>query len=74
MYDIVNFLYHILNIKILFYFSFKLLKTYIKDADKTPLLSKTGKLTGISRALYELFVQGVRGNLRKEAVVLRSVN
>lgn len=49
---------------------------FIKDQEKSPLFSKSGKLSGISQTIYDLLLSGLRGNLKKEAVltVLRDIS
>ncbi|KAH9641004.1 hypothetical protein HF086_015100 [Spodoptera exigua] len=48
---------------------------FIKDEDKSPLFTKSGKLSGLSQTIYDLLLCGLRGNLKKEAVlsVLREI-
>ncbi|XP_022828903.1 THO complex subunit 2 isoform X1 [Spodoptera litura] len=48
---------------------------FIKDEDKSPLFTKSGKLSGLSQTMYDLLLCGLRGNLKKEAVlsVLRDI-
>lgn len=48
---------------------------FIKDDDRTPLFSKSGKLSGLSQTVYDLLLCGLRGNLKKDAVlsVLRDI-
>lgn len=42
---------------------------YVKDEGKTPLFSKSGKLSGLSQSIYDVLLCGLRGNLKKDAVV-----
>lgn len=41
----------------------------IKDEEKTPLFTKSGKLSGLSQNIYDLMLCGLRGNLKKDAVL-----
>ncbi|CAH2979751.1 unnamed protein product [Chilo suppressalis] len=41
----------------------------IKDDNKSPLFSKSGKLSGLSQNLYDLMLCGLRGNLKKDAIL-----
>ncbi|KAG6465042.1 hypothetical protein O3G_MSEX014901 [Manduca sexta] len=41
----------------------------IKDEEKSPLFSKSGKLSGLSQTIYDLLLCGLRGHLKKEAVL-----
>lgn len=61
--------------EILICFSVKSVTQSIKDEDKSPLFSKSGKLSGISQTLYDLVLSGLRGALKKDAVlsVLREI-
>ncbi|XP_013175234.1 PREDICTED: THO complex subunit 2 isoform X1 [Papilio xuthus] len=47
----------------------KTVTQYVKDEGKTPLFSKSGKLSGLSQIIYDLLLCGLRGNLKKDAVV-----
>ncbi|CAH2091992.1 unnamed protein product [Euphydryas editha] len=42
---------------------------YIKDEGKTPLFSKSGKLSGLSQSIYDLLSCGLRGFLKKDSVI-----
>lgn len=53
---------------LLIYYSVKQCKSTIKDNARTPLLSKSGKLTGLGKAIYDLISNGIKGTLRREAV------
>lgn len=52
-----------------FYFSVKTVSQYIKDEGKSPLFSKSGKLSGVSQSIYDLLLSGLHGNLKKDAVI-----
>ncbi|XP_053599966.1 THO complex subunit 2 [Plodia interpunctella] len=41
----------------------------IKDEEKSPLFTKSGKLSGVSQSLYDLLLCGLRGNLKKDIVL-----
>lgn len=58
------------------YFSIKYVTQFAKDGERSPLFSKSGKLSGISHTLYDLLLCGLRGNLKKDAVlsVLREIS
>ncbi|XP_063823392.1 THO complex subunit 2 [Ostrinia nubilalis] len=47
----------------------------IKDEEKSPLFTKSGKLSGLSQNVYDLLLCGLRGNLKRDAVlaVLREI-
>ncbi|CAH0721695.1 unnamed protein product, partial [Brenthis ino] len=47
----------------------KSLTQYIKEEGKTPLFSKSGKLSGVSQNIYDLLLCGLRGVLKKDAVI-----
>lgn len=49
---------------------------FIKDEGKSPLFSKSGKLSGVSQSVYDLLICGLRGILKKDAVlsVLRDIS
>ncbi|XP_013134643.1 PREDICTED: THO complex subunit 2 [Papilio polytes] len=47
----------------------KTVTQYVKDEGKTPLFSKSGKLSGLSQSIYDVLLCGLRGNLKKDAVV-----
>ncbi|XP_049865529.1 THO complex subunit 2 isoform X2 [Pectinophora gossypiella] len=53
----------------------KTVTQYIKDDDKSPLFTKSGKLSGVSQSMYDLLLSGLRGTLKKDAVlsVLRDI-
>lgn len=57
------------NNKTNFFCSIKSVNQFIKDEDKSPLFTKSGKLSGISQAIYNLLLSGIRGALRKDAVL-----
>lgn len=42
---------------------------FVKDDDKSPLFTKSGKLSGLSQTIYDLLLSGLRGNLKKDAVL-----
>lgn len=48
---------------------------FVKDEERSPLFTKSGKLSGLSQTIYDLLLSGLRGNLKKEAVlsVLRDI-
>lgn len=50
-------------------FSLKNVTQYIKDEERSPLFSKSGKLSGLSQTVYDLLLCGLRGNLKKDAVL-----
>lgn len=54
---------------LLHYFSIKSLTQHIKEEGKTPLFSKSGKLSGISQNIYDLLLSGLQGFLKKDAVI-----
>lgn len=54
----------------LIYFSVKYVTQSIKDEDKSPLFTKSGKLSGLSQNLYDLMLCGIRGTLKRDAVLL----
>ncbi|XP_013185845.1 THO complex subunit 2 isoform X2 [Amyelois transitella] len=41
----------------------------IKDEEKSPLFTKSGKLSGVSQSVYDLLLCGLRGNLKKDVVL-----
>lgn len=41
----------------------------IKDDDKSPLFTKSGKLSGLSLNIYDLLLSGLKGVLKKDAVL-----
>ncbi|GBP63211.1 THO complex subunit 2 [Eumeta japonica] len=41
----------------------------IKDEEKTPVFTKSDRLSGLSQIVYNLLLSGIRGLLRKDAVV-----
>ncbi|XP_026748281.2 THO complex subunit 2 isoform X1 [Galleria mellonella] len=41
----------------------------IKDEEKSPLFTKSGKLSGLSQSVYDLLLCGLRGNLKKDVVL-----
>ncbi|XP_063616072.1 THO complex subunit 2 [Cydia splendana] len=41
----------------------------IKDEEKSPLLTKSGKLSGLSENIYDLLLCGLRGALKRDAVL-----
>ncbi|XP_026326436.1 THO complex subunit 2 isoform X2 [Hyposmocoma kahamanoa] len=41
----------------------------IKDDDKSPLFTKSGKLSGLSLNIYDLLLSGLKGALKKDAVL-----
>ncbi|KAL4708817.1 hypothetical protein ACJJTC_011781 [Scirpophaga incertulas] len=53
----------------------KYVTQFIKDEDKSPLFTKSGKLSGLSQNLYDLMLCGLRGVLKKDAVlsILREI-
>lgn len=51
------------------YFSLKTISQYIKDDTKSPLFSKSGKLSGLSQCIYDLLLCGIRGVLKKDSVI-----
>lgn len=59
----------LLIIYYIFHFSIKLVTQSIKDEDKSPLFTKSGKLSGLSQNIYDLLLCGLRGNLKKDAVL-----
>ncbi|XP_075972929.1 THO complex subunit 2-like protein isoform X2 [Anticarsia gemmatalis] len=54
----------------------KYVSQFVKDEDRSPLFSKSGKLSGLSQTVYDLLLSGLRGNLKKDAVlsVLRDIS
>lgn len=56
-------------IYLFFYFSIKVVTQYIKDEGKSPLFTKSGKLSGLSQSIYDLLLSGLKGYLKKEAVI-----
>lgn len=57
------------------FFSIKYVTQSIKDEEKSPLFTKSGKLSGLSQNIYDLLLCGLRGNLKRDAVlsVLREI-
>ncbi|XP_045492361.1 THO complex subunit 2 [Colias croceus] len=47
----------------------KLLTQYIKDEGKSPLFTKSGKLSGLSQSIYDLLLCALKGYLKKDAVI-----
>ncbi|XP_072941770.1 THO complex subunit 2 isoform X2 [Epargyreus clarus] len=49
---------------------------YVKVEAKSPLFGKSGKLSGLSQNIYDLLLCGLRGNLKRDAVisVLREIS
>ncbi|XP_068627551.1 THO complex subunit 2 [Battus philenor] len=47
----------------------KTVSQFIKDEGKSPLFSKSGKLSGLSQNIYDLLFCGLHGNLKKDAVI-----
>ncbi|XP_048481158.1 THO complex subunit 2 isoform X2 [Plutella xylostella] len=41
----------------------------IKDEEKTPLFTKSGKLSGLSQNIYDLLLSGLQGALKKDVVL-----
>lgn len=50
-------------------YSTKYVTQSVKDEDKSPLFSKSGKLSGLSQNIYDLLLCGLRGNLKKDAII-----
>ncbi|VVC89140.1 unnamed protein product [Leptidea sinapis] len=48
----------------------KFITQHIKDENKSPLFTKSGKLSGFSQGLYDLLICGLKGYLKKDAVIL----
>ena len=42
---------------------------FVKDDDRSPLFTKSGKVSGLSQTIYDLLLSALRGNLKKEAVI-----
>lgn len=49
--------------------SIKYVTQSIKDDDKSPLFTKSGKLSGLSLNIYDLLLSGLKGTLKKDAVL-----
>ncbi|XP_045527093.1 THO complex subunit 2 isoform X1 [Pieris brassicae] len=47
----------------------KLITQYIKDEGKSPLFTKSGKLSGLSQSIYDLLLSELKGYLKKDAVI-----
>lgn len=50
-------------------FRLKTVSQYVKDEAKSPLFTKSGKLSGISETLYYLLLSGVKGQLKLDNVL-----
>lgn len=53
----------------MYHFSMKIVSQNIKDEDKSPLFTKSSKLSGLSQTIYDLLASGTRGFLKKDYVV-----
>lgn len=42
---------------------------YIKDEERSPLFTKSGKLSGLSQTIYDLLISGIKGYLKRDAVL-----
>ncbi|KAJ2950525.1 hypothetical protein O0L34_g8768 [Tuta absoluta] len=47
----------------------KTVTQFIKDDEKSPLFTKSGKLSGVSQSIYDLLLSGLRGVLKRDAVL-----
>lgn len=47
----------------------KYVTQFVKDEEKSPLFTKSGKLSGMSQSIYDLLLCGLRGYLKKDAVL-----
>ncbi|KAI5636701.1 transcription- and export-related complex subunit domain-containing protein [Phthorimaea operculella] len=47
----------------------KTVTQFIKDDEKSPLFTKSGKLSGVSQSIYDLLLSGLRGALKRDAVL-----
>lgn len=47
----------------------KMVNQYIKDEERSPLFTKSGKLSGLSQTIYDLLISGIKGYLKRDAVL-----
>lgn len=50
-------------------FSIKYCQNLLKVPDQSPSFSKNDRKNGVSRAIYELIANGIKGDIKKESVL-----